>query len=133
MNDQDYLVTKRTEIEYPLDTSTTKDSIGLVIDKLDERCAINFFDNFHPQISDPGACVTVHKEKGQLMYELANHGWSSEWKVISKDSLIDYIYKNREHNDGKLVIVARHKKNIEVKEKDMIVITPMYYKIDDKK
>jgi len=133
MNDLDNLTTEKTKIEYQLDITTTKDLIGQVIDNLDERCAINFFDNFHPQISDPGAYVTVHKENGQLKYELANHGWSSEWKEISKDSLTDYIYKNREYNGGKLVLAARHKKNVEVKEKDIIVITPMYYKIDDKK
>ena len=132
MNDLDNLTTEQTTIDYALDITTTKDLIGQVIDKLDERCAIKFFDNFHPQISDPGAYVTVHKENGQLKYELANHGWSSAWKTILKDSLTDYN-KNREYNEGKLVFAARHKKNVEVRENDMIVITPMYYKIDDKK
>ena len=133
MNDFDNVTTEPTIIEYPLDSNTPKDFIGQVIDKLDERCAIKFFDYFHPQISDPGAYVTIHKENGQLKYELANHGWSSDWKPISKDSLTEYIHKNREHNDGKLVFTARHKKKIEVQENDVIVITPVYYNIDDKK
>ncbi|MBC8173583.1 MAG: hypothetical protein H7X71_06730, partial [Chitinophagales bacterium] len=93
---------------------------------------IEFFDFFHPQISDPGAYVTVHKEKEVLKYELANYGWSSEWKTIDKDSLTNYIYKNRPHNDGRIKMVARLKCTIEVPTEKGIVITPMFYKLDDK-
>lgn len=126
-------LTEPMTYEFQLDSATTKEFIGAIVDKLDAKCEIDFFDYFHPQISDPGAYVTVYKENGQFKYELANHGWSSDWKIISRDSLVDYIFKNREYNNGKLELKSRHKGNIMVIENRTKTIVPTYYNIDDKK
>ena len=133
MDNKDITTTEPTVIEYKLDSNSTKLDIGQIIDKLDERCAIDFFDYYYPQISDPGAYVTVHKEDGQLKYELANHGWSSDWKSINRDSLVDYIYKNREHNNGIISLSARLKSKGWEKTKKGQVFMSYFYKIDDKR
>lgn len=108
MNDT---TTEVTIIEFSIDESTTKEEIERLIDKLDNRCALHFFDHHHEQISEPGAYVTVHNDKAQLTYELSNQGWASDWKAITKEALIDYIYKNREYNEGKIELCSRLKGN----------------------
>jgi hypothetical protein len=32
------------------------------------------------------------------MYQLGNHGWSSNWEIIDSKDLINYIYKNRSYS-----------------------------------
>ncbi|MGE3801836.1 MAG: hypothetical protein AB7H80_12525 [Candidatus Kapaibacterium sp.] len=121
------------KIVFPLSDSTTQEAIGHVVDKLDERCAIDFFDYFHPQISDPGAFVTVHKEGEELKYMLGNHGWTSEWKPITRDSLIEYIYKNRQYNHGQLVLSARFIKHTSIKKGNTTLFVPQHHDIEDKR
>jgi len=82
-----------------IDLNTTKEQIKLFIDTLPNCFEISFFDFFHPQLSNPGAYVSVQHHGPSFLYMVGNHGWSSRWKKISKSKLIDYIYKNREHND----------------------------------
>lgn len=122
-----------TTIQFPINNNSTREDIGQIVDKLDERCAIHFFDYYYEQISDPGAYVTIHKENGQLLYELANHGWSSDWKLIEKNTLIEYIYKNRQYNDGKIELRSRLKENGMKQTENGIVLMSYFYNIDDKK
>ena len=76
--------------------NTTKENIAEFLETLPENYQLSFFDNFHPKISDPGTYVWVqHFNLDRFAYALHNHGWSSEWKQISKNDLVDYIYKNR--------------------------------------
>ncbi|HYI01282.1 hypothetical protein [Hyalangium sp.] len=100
---------------------------------MDERCALEFFDFFHPKISDPGAYVTVHREDDGLQFQLGNHGWSSAWQPITRDALVDYIHKNREHNEGRLFLKARYKESRMVKTKTGTSQTSYYFDIRDKK
>jgi hypothetical protein len=133
ISDQETLtLMEKTVIELPISASTTKETIGKYVDKLDERCSLEFFDFFHPQISDPGAYVSVHMEKGKLTYMLGNHGWTSAWKPTTRKALIDSIYKNRAHNDGKIRLEARSNEHREVKTGEKTTYTVTYHNIDDK-
>jgi hypothetical protein len=69
----------------------------MFINSIPEKFQLIFFDNFHPQISDPGAYVFVQKQNNNFIYQLGNHGWSSNWEVINSKDLINYIYKNRSY------------------------------------
>jgi len=63
---------------------TTKSEISAFIKSLPQKYALSFFDNFHPQISDPGAYVTIQKMGGGILaHFIANHGWSTEWREIT--------------------------------------------------
>jgi len=84
-------------IFFEINLTTTKENINEFLKTLPKNYQLNFFDNFHSQISDPGAYVWVqHINLGVFAYSLHNHGWSSEWKQIEKSNLVDYIYRNRE-------------------------------------
>lgn len=90
-----------------IDANTTKEQIKLFIETLPISFEISFFDYFHPQLSDSGAYVSVQANGRNFLYMLGNHGWSSCWKRINKSKLIDYIYKNREHNEGNICIYRK--------------------------
>ena len=122
----------QTIIEYSLDNNAIG-TIKRVVDLIDERCYIEFFDFYYPQISDPGAYVTIRKENGLLEQQLGNHGWSSEWKPIAKDSLVENIYKNRNYNNKTLKLTARSKRLKDVQVSDFTVIRAGFYNIDDLK
>lgn len=130
MNDT---TTNLTTLECSLDERTTKEEIERLIDKLDNRYSLHFFDHHHEQISEPGAYVTVHHDEAQLTYELSNQGWASDWKAITKDELIDYIYHNREYNEGKIEMRSRLKGNGIEQTKDGSEFMSYFYNIDDKK
>ena len=87
-----------------IDVNTTKEQIKLFLETLPKNFEISFFDFFYPQLSDPGAYISVQANGSSFLYMLGNHGWASCWKRINKSKLIDYIYKNREHNEEYLCI-----------------------------
>lgn len=87
-----------------IDANTTKEQIKLFLETLPKNFEISFFDFFHPQLSDPGAYISVQANGSSFLYMLGNHGWASCWKRINKSKLIDYIFNNREHNEEYLCI-----------------------------
>lgn len=97
----------RTKIK--IDKNTPKDNIELFINSLPKQFQLSFFDNFHPQISDPGAYVWVQRYNNDFAFMLTNHGWSSEWKQINSKDLLDYIDKNKEFTSDYFEIYQKHK------------------------
>ena len=85
-------------IKIVINKNTSLEEITMFINSFPEKFQLNFFDNFHPQISDPGAYVFVQKQNNNFIYQLGNHGWSSNWKIIDSKDLINYIYKNRNYS-----------------------------------
>lgn len=78
-----------------IDKNTSRENILEFIISIPNKFQLCFFDYFHPQVSDPGAYVYVQKVNNKFIFQLANHGWSSYWKEIELESLVDYIYKNK--------------------------------------
>jgi hypothetical protein len=111
-----FLGLKRTHkdgeaVFFKINLNTTKENIEEFLKTLPENYQLNFFDNFHPKISDLGAYVWVqHFNLDTFAYSLHNHGWSSEWRQIHKGDLIDYIYKNREFTSNYFTIYPWKKK-----------------------
>jgi hypothetical protein len=94
-----------------ISADTTKQSIDKFLASLPNKYQLNFFDNSYPQISDPGAYVwTQQLIDDKYAYSLHNHGWSSEWKQISKVELVDYIYLNRMFNGDTFQVYPYQKK-----------------------
>jgi len=80
-----------------IDKTVDKEKIKEFVSSFPNDFQLSFFDNFHPQISDPGAYVWVQKLESEFAFMLANHGWSSEWKTIGFYDLVDYIDKNKQY------------------------------------
>ena len=94
-----------------ISSDTTKQKIEQFLTSLPNKYQLNFFDNSYPQISDPGAYVwTQRLTVDTYAYSLHNHGWSSEWKQITKTELVDYIYLNRQFNSHSFKIYPYQKK-----------------------
>jgi hypothetical protein len=84
-----------------IDANTSKEAIRKFLILLHDKYQITFFDNSAPQISDPGAYVWAQRMSQETYaFSLHNHGWSSEWKQINKEQLVEYIYSNRQFNCG---------------------------------
>jgi len=93
-------------MDFKLTDQTTLIEIQDFLKAFPMRHVLNFYDNFYEQISDPGAFVSVQKLKdSSFAYRLGNHGWTSEWTAITENELVDYIYKNRDFNEGKFEVV----------------------------
>lgn len=107
LNDVSHHPTEKPYFAFRIDISTTIENISLFLDTFPDDFQFSFFDKFYPQISDPGAYVTIQSNDGNFIYQLGNHGWSSEWKAIIKDELVDYIYKNREFQTNDSIEVYR--------------------------
>lgn len=70
-----------------------------ILNNIQEDISLNFYDFFHPELSDPGAYVTMMKTiEGNLCYQLGNHGWQSNINSITFERAVRYILKNIEYN-----------------------------------
>jgi hypothetical protein len=63
---------------------------------LPPKYELSFFDQYYPSMSDPGAYVSVQRKDDLLMYKLANHGWSGEWRRQSPEFIAAYLVLNKE-------------------------------------
>ncbi len=84
-----------------LDKDFTLDSAQALVDLLDENCRLLFFDNDHPQRSDPGLYCYLQRIGDQLHTQGANHGWSYPWITISDASAARWIWLCAGYNDGR--------------------------------
>ena len=96
------IYTHRMEPDYVrvrLNDNATKETVLKIIDQMEDHM-LTFFDYYYQSPSEPGGYVTVRREGDSFTHKIGNHGWSTEWNEISKEQLVEYIYKNREHNRG---------------------------------
>lgn len=61
---------------------------------------INFYDQYYPSMSDPGAYVTVQRRDDIFIYMLGNHGWSIEWMKQSQELLAAWLMLSIEKKGG---------------------------------
>jgi|SRR6185436_6482654 len=85
-------------LQFKINTTTILESIQEFLDAFPPKFQLSFFDFYYPQVSDPGAYVTVQKlNPGLFIFYLGNHGWQSKPKEITRQELAAYIFKNRDH------------------------------------
>lgn len=131
MDLQGVFLDEETRIEYRLNADTSKSSIEYVIEDVDERCSLVFFDSFYPSPTDPGAYVWATVRENTLIFYRANHGWHNDWEEISKSALTELIYKNRAHNSGRLVLETNTVARAECPKGDKILWHFLYFTIED--
>lgn len=73
---------------------TNIDDIMTLLDWLPEDRQLEFYDQFYPSMSDPGAYVCVQKMGDAFIHQVANHGWSSEWNKNSLELIAQWIALN---------------------------------------
>jgi hypothetical protein len=61
---------------------------------LPSNCELNYFDPNYPQISDPGAYVSVVKHGEGLAMFRGNHGWSSGWELQTADVIAELLRRS---------------------------------------
>ena len=110
LNEVSHRPIEKPYFAFKIDSLTTLHNISLFLDTFPEDFQFSFFDNFYPQISDPGAYLTIQHYNNNFIYQLGNHGWSSEWKIMIKSDLIDYMYKNRGFQSDNYIEVYRRYK-----------------------
>jgi hypothetical protein len=82
-----------------LNDNATQETVLKLIDQMKDH-ELSFFDYYYPSPSEPGGYVTVKREGNNFIHKIQNHGWSTEWDEISKERLVEYVYKNRQYNRG---------------------------------
>lgn len=82
-----------------LNDNATQETVLKIIDQMEDHI-LTFFDYYYRSPSDPGGYVTVRREGDSFIQKIQNHGWSTEWSRISKEGLVECVYKNREYNRG---------------------------------
>ena len=85
---------EETRISFPLTTETSASQIEAIIDRIDGRCHLNFFDLAHPSPTDPGASCTVARKDDSLWMSCANYGWTGATKQTSPAAVLKRIQAN---------------------------------------
>lgn len=75
-------------------TDPTSAEIESLLAWLPPERELFFWDNFYPQLSDPGAGVSVQRSQDSFYYQLGNHGWSSRWLMQSSKVIAAWIMLN---------------------------------------
>ena len=55
---------------------------------------LRFFDQYFPQISDPGGYVSVQRNEARFKYMVGNHGWTTEWQLQSPELIAAWLSLN---------------------------------------
>jgi hypothetical protein len=76
------------------------DTCAQLIECVSDQDALWFFDRSHPQLSDPGAFISVQRDGDQLLAMRGNHGWSSHWIPIKQEELVLYLHDCIPENTG---------------------------------
>lgn len=76
------------------------DTCAQLIECISDQDALWFFDRSHPQLSDPGAFISVQRDGDRLLAMRGNHGWSSHWIPITQVELVLYLHDCIAENTG---------------------------------
>lgn len=135
---------EKTVIELDLNNETKVEWINTIVDQIDNRCILNFYDAFYElrptQIptthGDSGAFTEVKKDGNTFKIRLGNHGGfkqNGEWLKISKQELISRIFKSRMFNAGKMRLESRPIRKQWRKIENGKALYEFYHDISDKK
>ncbi|GHE59336.1 hypothetical protein [Roseivirga thermotolerans] len=129
-------------ISIELNESTSKSEIETLVSKLDHRMTLRFYDAFYGLQKDDkpwphgdnGAFTDVTMKSGRLVAKRGNHGGykdGGKWLKISKQELIDTIFKSRDFNFGKIKIESRLIRTQWVKSMNSKVLVAYYHDISE--
>lgn len=125
-----------THIHFPLTTETSAAQLEAVIDRIDGRCALLFFDLTHPSPTDPGAGCTVGLRDDGLWMSCANHGWTGATKKTSPDAVLKRIQANQTNpHDSQRVLILEANPVVQFRAErpdgDRILSHSLYFSIED--
>ena len=135
---------KKSVIEFELNNETSIESIKSIVNSIENRCILNFYDAFyelHPSQTpttrgDSGAFTEIKKDGIILRIRMGNHGGfkqNGKWLKIAEQELIDRIYKSRMFNAGKMRLESRPIRKQWRKIENGKVLNEFHHDISDKK
>ncbi|MCR5804266.1 MAG: DUF3592 domain-containing protein [Clostridia bacterium] len=77
-----------------MDNTPTKEQIQGLLNLLSEKEELFFWNFYHWSGSDPGAYISAYVANGKAIVRESNHGWSSGYKSIKMEDLIELIIRN---------------------------------------
>jgi len=77
-------------------SSPSRASFLALLRWLPEGWDLEFYDQYYPSMSDPGAYVSVQRSGDLYVYWLGNHGWSADWQKQSPELLAAWMHLNTE-------------------------------------
>jgi len=92
----DHVVVKQSNeaYEFTLLDGVTEASFTELLRWLPPSYELQFYDQYYPSMSDPGAYVSVQRKENHFIYKLGNHGWSSDWSAQSPELLAAWLLLN---------------------------------------
>ena len=91
------------------DVTWTPAQCARLLERLRPGQQLAFYAADHPSVSDPGAYIWVQRESGgTLLRKAANHGWSTDWKVVALPEVQAELHRNRAaQSHGVRLVAAR--------------------------
>jgi hypothetical protein len=77
---------------YQFTPHADQDTVRVLLACISDVRELTFFDAEHPQLSDPGAYISIVRSSEGLLAQCANHGWSSPWIPIAQDEAVRYLH-----------------------------------------
>jgi hypothetical protein len=135
---------KKTTFELELNDDTSIDRIKTIIDEIDNRCVLNFYDAYYKlkpnetpvTRGDSGAFTEVRKDGRNFKVRLGNHGGfklKGKWIKLSEQELVERIYKSRMYNAGKMTFESRPIRKQWRKVENGKTLYEFHHDISDKK
>ncbi|NND98952.1 MAG: hypothetical protein HKN47_16670 [Pirellulaceae bacterium] len=89
--------TKRRQ-QIAFDQHANRTTASHLIGQLSHSHSLCFYDLQYDSPSDPGVFIEVMRHDANYVLQLRNHGWSSDWVIVTKDEAIDLLWSCREYN-----------------------------------
>ena len=126
---------EETIITFPLTTETSAAQLEAIIDRIDGRCSLMFFDVTHPSNTDPGAYCSVGRRDDGLWMSCANHGWTGATKRTSPDAVLKRIQANQANPQNQQVLRLEANRVVHYRAQrpdgDRILTHSLYFPIED--
>jgi hypothetical protein len=135
---------KKATFELELNDKTSIERIKTIINEIDNRCILKFYDAFYElqpnEIPvtrvDSGAFSEIKKDGNTFMIRLGNHGGykqNGKWLKISEQELISRIHNSRMFNAGKMALESRPIRKQWRKVENGKAFYELHHDISDKK
>ena len=86
---------------YEFGTDANYETVRAILNCVSDQRELTFFDAEHPQLSDPGAYISVVRSTAVtrpppagpdgLLAQRGNHGWSSSWIPVTESEAERYL------------------------------------------
>ena len=86
--------------EYRFTAEADGETVSAVLSCVSGDRELTFFDAEHPQLSDPGAYISLVRSPDGLLAQSGNHGWPSRWIPITEQEAQRYLQACIPYNCG---------------------------------